>query len=227
MGYEILNDDLYQDSDKPKKHIRGKKNFSKLILMFLVIVFLVVAVIFIFFQVDNLFLNKDTNLIVKANYLQNNQEYRGDITIKGSSYEISTQTTNFKSTSNTLEVDGFDGIIIFDNSSFVLSGVGSSLFFDNSEINVNPNSTIFIRAAKPATLSLENGNLDFNLYNGNLNFKPLISENINFDFDYLELGLQDYNGEVSFSNELEISGNTKRLNFNSDGKDYNMNFSFS
>ena len=227
MGYSILNDDLYQETDKSHNSSKkGKKDYSKLAFLFIIIIALFLGFFYLLNDLGNLFVSSNSNLIVEADYLDNKQSYSGDLILKSSTYSITTENSNFESNSDELLVENFDGVILFDNSSFTLSGFGESLTFDKTTLSLKNDTRVIIRALKPVFVELQNGNLGFDLYNGNINFFPQNIQKLNYDFLSVNLNLEDYSGEISFSDKLTLEGEVKFLNFTSSEGGYFSKYSF-
>ena len=227
MGYEILDDDLYNDSKKDKKSffkkdIKHKKEKNKLNpFLKYKLIFLAIA-IFLFFissffgfviNIDKQFFFSDNNFYLEAEKIDNIQNYNGDLLIETDyGFLIEIGNTKFTSKDSEILLKNFNGSFRLSEGFFFIEGLSENINYGDNNIKLINDEKIYLTFREDVVIKTKFDILKLNLEGkGNLYFKD------NIDYYFKEdstINLKDFNGDFIFNKDkIKLIGSIKNFEF--------------
>ncbi|MDA3854627.1 MAG: hypothetical protein PF569_00100 [Candidatus Woesearchaeota archaeon] len=223
MGYEILAEDLFDDSKKKKpkkdksssKSDKGSKKLDINPLFIHIGLILVILILLFFVFSDSINFNfkddKVEDITVLVGELNSfNKIYSGDLELYVSNSELKTQSSTLELKSQDLEIKDFQGnIYLDDNDSIVLNGTAEKIVYGKNILNLeNTQFTLTSFDKTNANLYYEKIDLDFKEGRIKLN------EELNYEFTNSSITLNRYNMSFNYDGTFTFSGISSEFTLN-------------
>jgi hypothetical protein len=229
MGYDILSDDLFDESDSKKATKKSKKDsksggggkkfppfsLSPMVIHIALIVILLLVILFLLFSNFSFDMGgeekkeKDSlTFLGKLSGLTEN--YSGDLSLSSSEFVLNTPNARFKETKKEVSIESFNGTIGFENESIVFKGEAEIIEFGSNTFRLEGDSFELLSKGK-TTLNLffENITLDFS--DGTF----LINDHLRHEFSESKATLENYNFSLSYDGTFSISGTAEHAEISS------------
>jgi len=220
MSYEILTDELYEDSKKDKK-IKKKDKKININPIFIHIGLILIVGFFLFYYFlpfDSKIENKLGNIVLVGNLESFNKTYNGNLEFYSKEFTLETKDI-LKGNSKDFIIENFSGNIYLENKSIVFDGTANKIKYDNNNINLNSNN-FKLTSNKKTNFKLILNQLNLKIIDGKLK----VDSSLNYNFKNSTMEINNINASINYDGVFSISGNTKKFNLKSEEDKLNIIF---
>lgn len=222
MGYEVLNEEMYENSSSsPSKRRKthtsvssddeSKKKGLNPIYLHVTIIILIVLGLFFYFseEISFDFKNEPKQTTVALIGTLDNFTYNlnlKDLSLYSAEFTLEAQDSIFNGQRADFSIVNFSGVIYLSNDSIILEGTAQKLKYDGNQFQLK---------GKPFKL-VSNKKTNTNLYfdNISLNFiegRIKLDENLNYEFKNSSITLKNYNTSISYDGTFSFTGHSKEF----------------
>ena len=208
MGYDVLSSDLFDDSKKkPSKKKKESAGFAiKPIYIHIGLIIIIILGLLYFFIGDIDFggdSKKVGELKIVGDIKSFNETYLGDLNLYSASFILETGSGIFEESSKDVLIENFNGRILYDNNSIVLSGNCDSIEYGKNKLTIKSgNFTLTSKKKTRINIFMDNLTLDF--IEGNLKLDDMLSH----DFEDSIVDFKNFNLTMTYDGTFTFLGYT-------------------
>ncbi len=214
MGYEILSDELFDDTPKKPKKSSNKKessssksksiNINPLYIHIGLVVILILFLIFFFMSDITFFDNKNEEdsvlLIGELKYFD--ESYIGSFDTYISNGLLKTRTGEFDIKSSDIEIENFIGQIYLYNNSIYMNGTARKITYNKNILNLAGENFLLTSYAK-TNIDLYFKTLILEFEKGRIK----LNEEFNYEFTNSTIILNNFNTSFNYDGSFSFVGN--------------------
>lgn len=212
MAYEILNNDLFEDSDKrdkrkdkmPKLRDEPDSDPSKIpiaIHIILIVVVLIVIGYFVitFFDGDNMSADKELKILGGIDSFEYN--YVGNLKLKANKFEIESVSGKFSDVNKEILIANFTGMISLMNKTIIVKGNSNGINYGGNSLNLK---------GEEFTLTSQN-KVEFSMFFDNLSLSMSdaeirLADTLSYRFKEADIELFGFNSTIIYDGTFSIEG---------------------
>lgn len=213
MSYDVLSDELYDNSKsrKLKKHRKNRKIKPIYIHIFLIILVIIV----ITFLLMNEFkpVKNKMGVITIFGTSNFNISYLGNLSLNTKNFIFKTDKLNFNQTQGNFNIINFSGRIFLNNKTkeFYIIGYGSKIKINGEAYLISKVNFVLI-SKKKTNIFLTLKSLNLNVINGNLK----IDNKLDYNFKNATFQIKNFNMSLAYENQFTFYGQIKNLDMIAD-----------
>ncbi len=218
MGYDVLSDDLYEDSPAKKKPRRAAARSSgqedsegfnyKYIHIAVVVLLLLLLLFFLLKNITFSFNGEEPieKISIIGDLNTFDKKYVGDLSLYSSEFFLKTPDGNFNSQATQIDISNFSGNIFLENRSIMVKGTGNEINYGNNVVKLNGRD-FTLRSVKKTKLNLYFENISLDMGEGLIK----ISDQLNHEFENATIDIKNFNSSFTYDGTFSIAGECKEL----------------
>jgi len=213
MGYDILNNELYEGHKNNKKSKKKEKKYIKINPLYIHLGLIIIILLFLFYYFLPFDSTKEKELgnILLVGELENfNKSYNGDLNFYSGVFTLKTNDV-LKGKGQDFIIENFSGQIYLKNKSIIFEGIAKKIDYNNNNINLDFKKFKLI-SEKKTNFNAFFKNLNLNMTEGKLK----IDKSLSYSFQNGLIKISDINASINYDGTFSISGNSPKFNFKSD-----------
>lgn len=216
MSYEILNDDLYEESNNDDKK---KKPNSKKLLPFTInplyihgaVIFLILLGILVYLglSISSPAESQDKTITVIGELDSFNKSFLGDMKLYSQEFTIETSTSLLEEKAKEITISNFNGSIFLENESIYFKGTAQSISYGKNNLKLQGETFQLI--------SKKNTQISFLIPKVSLDFSQariMLDDVLNYEFEEGNLVMENFNSTMDYDGVFSFYGKADQFKLN-------------